>query len=133
MKKHSSSAYDAYSENNKTENYFCNKKLLKEDTAKLSCCGKKRQMLCSRLEVLDIETMTIKGMNSKRRERLFPVLPQRHNSCRNCVSQEAGIQLLAPLKHLKSGISWDNFIFVFLELLCYSLSSSTGTWLPNNC
>lgn len=70
MKNPSSSACDVYSENNKTENYFCNKKLLQEDTAKLSCCGKKRQMLCSHLEVLDMETTTIKRMNSKRREML---------------------------------------------------------------
>ena len=42
------------------------KSSLKEDTAKLSCCGKKRQMLRSHLEVLDMETMTIKGMNSKK-------------------------------------------------------------------
>lgn len=45
---------------------FTIKSSLKEDTAKLSCCGKTRQTLRSHLEVLDVETMTIKGMNSKK-------------------------------------------------------------------
>lgn len=54
MQKPSSSAYMmSTAKIAKQKIIFAVKSSLKEDTAKLSCCGKKRQMLLSPLEVLE--------------------------------------------------------------------------------
>lgn len=40
------------------------------------------------------------------------------------------IQLLATLKFLRSSISWDDFIFAWLQLLCSSFPSSRSSCFP---